>query len=357
MESKTDKSSDASLSALSIAMAFSRTLEMKYHYLFTEKERLLAKHLFNYSKQTISGIKWIVEESICQLPYSLQQSFFNYFIIPAHDQVILLRKLMIKHVIDNFIEKNLKQIVFLGGGYDIRAYVTAINNPQMKIFELDRGATFTTKLNGLKEIPIDFGFGNITIAEGKDGSVSFNNLCCISCDFITDNLVEILKQNGLEENEPILFIGEGLTTWFNQEANEKLLNMIKHFPNEKNETLLSYVSAKLESELFEKTFKLADESHQFILSQEQILSFIKMNGYNAVAKFDATNMLESLGNTYESEIYKCNPEKAKELYFILKPIRDNNCNFPNQLEQIESITFSIPSPPEEEMSQPWLSNW
>ena len=87
----------ASVTALSVAMAFSRGLATQYQYLFSEAELELTTHLWQTGRQSLGWFNWMLSETISRTYYPLQQSFFNFLIAPGYDEVIMLRKLMIKN--------------------------------------------------------------------------------------------------------------------------------------------------------------------------------------------------------------------------------------------------------------------
>ncbi len=152
----------------------------------------------------------------------------------------MLRKLMIIQQIDTAIKNGITQIVFIGGGFDIRSFITALMHPDITIYELDRGPTRQSKLNGLTSIPQEIGFDQFVISEPSDELTIINkNLYYIEGDLNKHHLSEILKRHGYNEKNKTLMIAEGLTTYLEQNENQQLLFSISHLMNEGDQLLIS----------------------------------------------------------------------------------------------------------------------
>jgi len=113
----------SSVTALSVARGFARAVLTEYGHLFNVHEAELVNHLTEVGIKSINGINWVLGKIIQSMPYSMQQSFFNYAVCPGYDNVIMLRKLMIRQKIEQVIKSGKKQFVILGGGYDISGLV------------------------------------------------------------------------------------------------------------------------------------------------------------------------------------------------------------------------------------------
>src|SRR3990167_3595562 len=92
----------ASLTALSVAIAFSRGLHYNgYKNLFDEEEVALVDHLI---KTAISETpKWFHRSLVKVMqhsPYTMQQAFFSKFGVSGYDQQIVSRKFMVRHRIE-----------------------------------------------------------------------------------------------------------------------------------------------------------------------------------------------------------------------------------------------------------------
>src|SRR3990167_8959885 len=132
-DSTSTNEAQASITAISVNYALVRALDTGYDYLFTNQERELARHFFFTSKRLFPlGINWVLLTGVSALPYSLQQSFFNNTIANGYDNIIMLRKMMVKNVIEKAIANGKKQIIILGGGYDTRAFIASHQHPDVQ---------------------------------------------------------------------------------------------------------------------------------------------------------------------------------------------------------------------------------
>jgi hypothetical protein len=159
----------ASITALSVGSAFQRALN-KYSYLFSEHEEKLMGYICEYAVKPIPcfSMNGFFARSLSASPYSLQTFFFNHAVWPYYEEYILLIKLIVKNKINEAILNGAKQIVFLGGGYDIRAFICSQEYPELRFYELDRGITRETKLTALENIPYaEIGLKNPKIESSK----------------------------------------------------------------------------------------------------------------------------------------------------------------------------------------------
>ena len=163
----------SSVTALSVARGFARAVLTEYDYLFDVREAELVNHLTEVGGNSISGMNWVLGKTLASLPYSMQQRFFNYAVVPGYDNVLMLRKFMIRQKMEEAIKSGKKRFVILGGGYDINGLVMALKNSDIRVYEIDRGPTRECKLQGLKNIPESIGFDKVEFtAESDDVSVS-----------------------------------------------------------------------------------------------------------------------------------------------------------------------------------------
>jgi len=343
-----------SMTALSVAMAFMRSLDTEYEYLFTKQELELIKHICYVGKQSLVGMNWALGEGISALPYSMQQSFFNFVVLPGYDQIIMLRKLMVKNKIENAIKNGTKQIVFLGGGYDIRAFIISLTYPEVSIYELDRGPTRESKLKGLKTIPKTMGFDGINIQELSTSSVIVNkNLYYIACDLSKDSLSEKLYEHGFSKENKTLIIAEGLTMYLSKDENQNLLLSLSKILDDESELLLSYGSEIPHSKIAETSLKSSNEFYRFSLHPQKVISFVEGCGFSINAKFDVTTMLEKIGDSSASIYQKNDQNRPKEWYYSLQKLPSLKDNM--TIDDIPSIDLEIPNKPVKEKSRSYCS--
>lgn len=337
---ETNKEVKSSVTAISVAMAFSRAIASKYSHLFSQQELALSNHLWQTGRLSLKWFNWGLTGLISSAPYSLQQSFFNNLIVPAYDEVLLLRKLMISHKIQDAIDNGTNQIVFLGGGYDIRAFITAINNPDVKIFELDRGKTRDSKVKGLMSIPNEIGFGELEMQIDTNGSLNIGkNLSYLECDLVKDDLAAILKQNGFSPDKKSLIIGEGLTPYLSKLFNTNLSNNVCNLLNQDSEYLISYVYGLKEVGSLEKNaLDEADETYLFSLKPNDVIPFMSESNLAVCQKFDGTKRISELDETC-AKPYQSKSNLPKEVYYLL---RKADKTFYLSIDEVPEIEFDLP---------------
>lgn len=322
----------ASMTAVSVAMAFMRTLDSEYSYLSTSEELALIKHFVTLGKQGLEGWNWGLFKAISACPNRLQRYILDSVVVPGFDLHMTLRKLMIKNKIQSAISKGVEQVVFLGGGYDIRAFVSALQYPAVKFFECDRGQTRRIKLNGLRTIPSDIELGAYEIHDLDEGTVLVNdNLFYIDCDLMQDDLHLKLSQHGFSCSHKTLIIAEGLTMYFHELELKYLLGKLQLMLQEGDELILSFMTETYVSAINTAAVNESDEPLLFALPRESVVSFVGEIGFSVESQFDSMNRFAELGVARGAS--------QMEYYYLLQ----RTDNIPNRsLNDIPEIDFEIP---------------
>ncbi len=102
------------------------------------------------------------------------------------------------------------QIVFLGAGYDTRAYRFANSNQGTKIFELDAPPTQDRKKKCIKKARIDI-----------PGHVTF-----VPINFNQESLKDVLDKAGYDHTQKTLFIWEGVSYYLETESVDRTLEFV-----------------------------------------------------------------------------------------------------------------------------------
>jgi len=339
----------SSVTALSVSLAFLRALDTDSLYLFTPQELMLVKHFFQIGRQSFpfynNKFNKFLMESIPRTPYSFQSWLFGKIVMPGYDHLILLRKLMIKNKIEEGIKNGLKQIVFVGGGYDIRAFIASLTYSEVQFYELDRGQTRDSKLKGLRTLPKDI-FPDVIINFDQEECVTVNkNLKYISCDLSVDDLAEVLRNNGFDNDQQTLVICEGLTMYLDQTENEKLLTSISSLIKNDGQLILSYI-AKLEyTALVSASLSQSKELYRFSLPTDQIPSFVFNNGLDPVGRYVPASELEKIEQFETANYFKTADFKMEEYYLLENKTEVSSVR---TLESIPRIQFEIPPKPKME---------
>lgn len=338
----------SSVTALSVALAFLRALETGHLYLFSDMELALVKHFYFKGKQSFpfydNKLNKVLVETISASPYSLQQWLLQKMVITGYDHLILLRKLMVKNKIDEAVNNGLKQLVFIGGGYDIRSLLASMDYPDLQVFELDRGQTRDGKINGLRTIPAESIPKTISIKEMELGGVQVNsNLRYISCDLSEDDLIETLNRYGFDSDLQTLVVCEGLTMYLDQNENEKLLVSLANLINDKSQLLLSYIAKVEYTAVVSASLNSSKELYRFSITKDDVILFLARNGFSPTGRFVAADNLDRIGEHEKAEYFKKAEYKLEEYYLLEKK---SGVNLVNSVEEIPAIEFHIPPRPE-----------
>lgn len=341
MQDKTVPTTLPSITALSVAAAFHRALDTKYGYLFTKEELLLIQHfVYTAIEMYPSSFNGTLMKTISVLPYSWQQGFFNRAVIPAYDEIIMLRKFMIRYKLEEAIANGAKQVVIIGGGYDTLSMIMAEKYPDVMFYEIDKGATRQCKLDAIKTMPEDLpGKGRIN-----------KNLLFIEADLNETPLFEVLNSSIFDSSKRTFFLAEGLTCYLNKKSNQELLYSINYLcKHDDSELLISYITKMgYYSGITEAAHTESSEQYQFSLPASEVLSFAADCVFDIVAKKSATDMLEALGKKNSAEFYN-NNQDIREYYYVLKN-QTGLLDTKKGIADVPDIKIELPPKPLEQVS-------
>lgn len=334
-------SAGLSITALAVARGFHRAMELEYQYLFPPIELALIKHIVDtaieaYPLSTLTGI---LVKTVNLLPWSAQHSFFNMLVTPAYDYVVMLRKYMIRHRIEQAIADGTQQIIVLGGGYDIRALVTAASYPEVRVYELDRGETRQNKLNCIKMIPASIMNNQVHTISSEITQIN-GNLFYLDCDLAESTIEKILIPNGFDPSQKTLVLAEGLTMYLDEKNNSDLLNTVRLlFQHTESEFIASYIEkSDYGSSIQKNAHKEHGEKYQFFMNPNTIIPFFINSGLSISEKKIPTYMLADIGKQADSDYYK-NNKSMQEQYFSIRP--DSYKKLYESLDQIPEMNIPI----------------
>lgn len=332
----------SSVTAYSVALGFARSIYNGHDYLFNLNEAHLTSHLCALGAKTLRGINWFLSEAVGRLSYSWQQTFFNYAVLPGYDQLLLLRKFMIKQKIEQAIAAGVKQIVILGGGYDIRALVTALNHPEIQVYEIDRGSTRECKLAGLHTIPEGIGFDDLDIIDHSQNVTVINgNMHYINADLSVEELADVLQHAGFQSQEASFFIAEGVSMYLDEDSNLRMLNAVYDLLQPQNEFLISYGTKSMYSQVSKVAQTESKELYQFLLPLENVINFANQSRLDVSEKFSAADVL-NLVNDPNASYFLGHPDKAREYYFTLKK---QEVVLDKDIDDVPFIQLNLPEKP------------
>lgn len=342
----------SSVTALSVARGFARAVLTEYDYLFDVHEAELVNHLTEVGGNSISGMNWVLGKTLASLPYSMQQRFFNYAVVPGYDNVLMLRKFMIRQKMEEAIKSGKKRFVILGGGYDINGLVIALEDSDVRVYEIDRGPTRECKLQGLRNIPEGIGFEKVKFtAESADVSVVNHNMFYINADLGEEKLSTVLARVGYQSKEDTVFIAEGLSMYLTPEANRNLLNSVVELATPSSELIISYSTTSMYSNLSKMVQTSSNELYKFLLPMEDVMDFAAGSGLSVTERFSAAHALEDIGDS-NVEHYKLNATKPLEMYYTMK---NQAAILGVTIEHVPIIKLNLPEKPQDKVSAGYCS--
>ncbi len=202
-------------SETAMTAAFSRAVAAKED---NGQDYLAEIFLNDEAKKPLSDIasrKWAIENLITP-------PLYHYFIC---------RTAYIDSVFQKALTENFSQIVFLGAGYDTRAYRFKELTSNIRIFEIDVVSTQNRKIESLKNANIDI-----------PTQVSF-----ISINFKNENFAEALIKSGFNKSLKTLFIWEGVTFYLQEEVIRNTLELISASAPLGSVLCFDFMTAKVDS--------------------------------------------------------------------------------------------------------------
>jgi methyltransferase (TIGR00027 family) len=206
----------------------------------------------------------------------------NNFLPPGAYEYIIARTAYFDGVVEQALRENIPQIVFLGAGYDSRAYRFKDLINETRIFELDIHPTQKRKREILHR-------ENVSIPE---------QLTYVSINFNTDTMEGVLSPAGFEKGKKTLFIWEGVTYYMLPSAVDDTLRFIRYGSPPGSMVCFDYnaLSDRMadaygvrEMAEFMKS-QNPEEPIQFGIREGEIESFLSERGFRIVDHLTAEEM-------------------------------------------------------------------
>jgi methyltransferase (TIGR00027 family) len=205
-------------------------------------------------------------------------------IAPGAYEFMIARTAFFDRIVEQALQDNIEQVVFLGAGYDSRPYRFRKFIQDTKIFELDAGPTQQHKKECLQQ-------AKISIPE----QVSF-----VPINFETDNLRDTLMEAGFSRETKALFIWEGVTYYLSAEAVDNMLRFVRL--NSPSGGLISFDYASLSDEALNEDgakelrkhmkSRYSNEPTKFGIRAGGIEAFLAQRGFEVVEHLAAAEMNE-----------------------------------------------------------------
>ena len=192
----------------------------------------------------------------------------NKLLTPQMYGYFIVRTAYIDSIVEKALSEKIPQIVFLGAGYDTRAYRFKDLITDTKIFELDIKTTQQRKIELLKQ-------NNINIPE----QLTFSTI-----NFKTDKLEDVLLKSGFDPNKKSLFIWEGVMYYLSAADIDATLQFIKYNSPATSSVCFDYLTEKIES-------VSKGEPFQFWMDDENVESFLSERGYKLMEHLKSYDMI------------------------------------------------------------------
>ena len=131
-------------------------------------------------------------------------------LMPGLTEFIIARTAFFDNLFLNALKNQTPQIVFLGSGYDSRAYRFAKTNRGTTIYELDAIPTQNRKIKCLKAAHINI-----------PKEVKY-----VPINFINESLGDVLKKAGYKNQEKTLFLWEGVSYYLDLDSVKRTLEYV-----------------------------------------------------------------------------------------------------------------------------------
>lgn len=325
MESRKTESTPAqsSITAPAVLSGFRRALLAGYKDLFTDLDLKLATHFFLAAKAAYPHFtkNRALLEGISMLPYQTQSNLFDKKILKAYDHLILLRKLMIKQVIERAIGDGYSQIVILGGGYDVRALVAGTEHEAVTFFEIDRGETRQTKVNALYSMgSLGDSNHNFSLKTMANGTVIINkNIYFIEADLAIKPLKTCLLENGFNVAQKTLVIAEGLLAYLSIEQTHALVKSIHDLcEHDQIQALLGTINKFAYTDTIKKVQGASNELWSSCLAPEEAIRFFADDQMTLIGKFEPARKLYLLEDFINQTYYESSDKEIREMYYLME---------------------------------------
>jgi methyltransferase (TIGR00027 family) len=191
----------------------------------------------------------------------------RYFVPSWLYGYVISRTVFFDDKFNDALSNKIPQIVFLGAGYDTRAYRYRDMLRNTRVFELDIDSTQQRKRAVLDNAKIDI-----------PPQVSF-----VRIDFKIDNIHDVLKNAGFDDSAETLFIWEGVTYYLSAKAIGNTLDFIRKHSPRGSALCFDYMTGKFES-------ANPGEPCQFWISPEKIEPFLAEYGIDIIDHVDSKEM-------------------------------------------------------------------
>ena len=207
------------------------------------------------------------------IPEETALKFFKDF-VPGFHEFFIARTRYIDDYLHDCLKSDLRQLVFLGAGYDSRAYRIDELKDGIKIFEVDHPDTQQVKQARLREI-----FHALP-----------DHVTYVPLDFRTGGLGAALYENGYDRRLKTLFIWEGVTMYIDRQNVEETLGFIAANSAEESAVIFDYtlpdvidgISDRKEGKAWQAKASQSDEPLRFGIGDRDVEQLLHSYGFRDV---------------------------------------------------------------------------
>ena len=187
-------------------------------------------------------------------------------------EYVIVRTKYFDNVFNNALKIGTKQIVFLGAGFDSRAYQFNRMLSDTKIFELDAKATQEYKMACLQKNDVDV-----------PQQVSF-----IPTNFEKDDSISILSKYGYDKTEQTLFLWEGVTFYLFPYTVKRMLRILRMNSGKGSRICFDFQAIQKDDGLIDTGLK--NEVIKFGIEIDKIDDFVQSHKYSVIEHITSEKM-------------------------------------------------------------------
>ena len=180
---------------------------------------------------------------------------------------LLARTAYLDNTVKKALEENIPQIVFLGAGYDTRAYRHYQLIKSTRLFEMDIQSTQQRKLKILADAKIQIP----------------QQLSFVTINFKTDKIENVLTKAGYDISLRTLFIWEGVSYYLPEESINETLRFVHDYSAPGSAICFDYMTEKMESVHVGEPFR-------FWIAPDKIKAFLAERGLIMMEHLDNKEM-------------------------------------------------------------------
>lgn len=277
----------------------------------SQEERDLMKYVSLYVRAATEAP---METFIYNLPFSLQNVFFNNAVLPDFCRVMLDRKLMLKQFLEDRVRHHdVKQLLVLGAGCCVRAMMLAKMFSNIKVFEVDYGVSRACKINAYDAY--------------DQSKIAKDNFVSIDCDFRGRSLAVKLNANGFDSDKKTLVLAEGLFMYLEQNSVEIAFSKLKEMLGEGSEFVASFLPFIPKGKMLNYLLSFSGEPLKFSMQPKDVSVLAMRHDFAVTA----------------CSHHQVEADKVQEMYYVFEKRKPHTLNL-QTLPDITALPLIPPSP-------------